>query len=446
MIEIKAQAGPQEEFLKSEADIVFYGGAAGGGKTFALLMEPLRHLNNKDFGAVIFRRTSVQIRNEGGLWDESMKLYPLLGGIPRQHTLDWEFKNGMSVKFSHLQHDKNIYDWQGSQIPLIEFDEITHFSEKQFWYLISRNRSTSGVAGYVRASCNPDAESWVAKLISWYIDEDGFAIKERCGKIRWFVRVDDVVHWASTKEELLDKFGRESIPKSFTFISASLRDNKILMEKDPSYLANLMAQSKVERERLLDGNWKVRPSAGNVFNRNWFRVVDEIPDGWVSCIRFWDRAATKPSPQNPDPDWTRGLKLYKYKNGKCLVAGLESARDSAGKIETLIQNTASRDGKVCSIGVQQDPGSAGKGEIENFVKIFSGYKIEILQTTDDKITRALPVSAQAEHGNIDVLRGDWNESFFSELENFPSKNYHDDIVDCLSGAYLKGKSTESFFY
>lgn len=442
---IRPQPGPQEKFLSTSADICFYGGAAGGGKTFALLMEPLRHYNNPDFSGVIFRRNSVQIRNAGGLWDESLKLYTLLNGYAREHTLDWHFPSGMSMKFGHLQLERTIYDWQGSQIPFIGFDEITHFSEKQFWYMLSRNRSSSGVSGYVRATCNPEADSWVAKLISWWIDEEtGLAIPERRGVIRWFVRIDDVTHWADTKQELIEKFGNESIPKSFTFISASLKDNQILMEKDPSYLSNLMAQSKVERARLLDGNWKIRPSAGNIFDRGWFKVVDEIPSGWVSCIRFWDRAATKPNDTNKNPDWTRGLKLYKYKDGRCLVADLKSMRDSPGKVQELIKNTATQDGHSVVVGVQKDPGSAGKMEIEHFVKELKGFKIEILETSKDKVTRALPVSAQAEFGNIDVLRGDWNEEFFKELENFPSKDYHDDIVDTLSGAYEKGKKSRGF--
>lgn len=436
MIEIKAQRGPQEMFLCSPADIVFYGGAAGGGKSFALLLEPLRHLGNPHFGGVIFRKNTTQIRNEGGLWDESMKLYTLFDGHPRENFLEWIFPAGMSMKFSHLQHDRTVYDWQGSQIPYIGFDEVTHFSEKQFWYMQSRNRSTSGVAGYIRATCNPDADSWVRKLIDWWIDPNsGLAIPERSGVIRYFVRLDDITHWGDTPEELKAKFGEQSMPKSFTFISASLTDNKILMAKDPAYLANLMAQSKVDRARLLDGNWNIRASAGNVFNRDWFTVVDAIPDGWISCIRFWDRAATKPHPENPDPDWTRGLKLYRYPNGRWLVADLRSLRDSAGKVETLIKNTASHDGYMCRIGVQHDPGSAGKSEIEHFVKMLVGYQVEVMSTTKDKLTRAKPVSAQCEFGNVDVLRGTWNNELFTELENFPDLG-HDDIVDTLSGGFL----------
>ena len=125
---IGPQPGPQQLFLSSPADIAIYGGAAGGGKTFAELLEPLRHVGNKDFGAVIFRRTTPQITNEGALWDDSLKLYPLLGAKPNQGDLYWTFPSGATVSFKHLEHDKTVLNWQGSQIPLIAFDELCHFT------------------------------------------------------------------------------------------------------------------------------------------------------------------------------------------------------------------------------------------------------------------------------------------------------------------------------
>ena len=103
--------------MTSPADLVIYGGAAGGGKTYALLLEPLRHVSNGQFNAVIFRRTSVQVRNPGGLWDESMKIYPLVNAVPREYVLEWAFPSGATVKFAHMEHDKNRLDWQGSQVP-----------------------------------------------------------------------------------------------------------------------------------------------------------------------------------------------------------------------------------------------------------------------------------------------------------------------------------------
>jgi len=231
-------------------------------------MEPLRHIKNADFGAVIFRRESPQIFNEGGLWDESEKLYPLLGGKPTLQPAQWVFPTGARVTMTHLQHEKNKYDWQGSQVPLIEFDELTHFTRSQFFYLLSRNRSLSGVQPYMRATCNPDPDSWVVEVIGWWIGEDGFPIKERGGVIRWFVNINDTLRWADTREELLEQYGEDCEPKSLTFIPSSIYDNKILLEKDPSYLANLKAQSQEEQMRLLHGNWKYRREGGLV-KRAW---------------------------------------------------------------------------------------------------------------------------------------------------------------------------------
>ena len=198
--EIRPQPGPQELFLSSPADIIIYGGSAGSGKTFSILLESIRHIGVKGFGAVIFRRTYPQIRNEGGLWDTSEELFPPAGGTPRESDLTWVFKNGNTIKFAHIEHEKNKHDYQGSQIPLICFDELTHFSESVFFYLLSRNRSTCGVRPYIRATCNPDPDSWVAEFIAWWIDQEtGYTIPERSGVIRYFVRHLDNIYWADSK-------------------------------------------------------------------------------------------------------------------------------------------------------------------------------------------------------------------------------------------------------
>ena len=119
--------------LSSSADIVIGGGAAGAGKTFSLLLEPLRHINVKNFGAVCFRRTSPMIRAEGGLWDASKKIYNYIQGAKsREAPLEWIFPAGSKLKFSHLEYEGNKYDWQGSEITLIMFDELTHFSKSMF--------------------------------------------------------------------------------------------------------------------------------------------------------------------------------------------------------------------------------------------------------------------------------------------------------------------------
>lgn len=277
---IRPQDGYQMKAMASPADIVIGGAAAGVGKTFSLLLEPLRHINNGKFGAVCFRRTSPQIRAQGGLWDTSMGLYPFAGATPKESILEWKWKSGAKIAFKHLQHEKDKLEWQGSQIPLILWDELTHFTESMFFYLLTRNRSDCGVKPYVRATCNPDPESWVAKLIEWWIDQEtGFAIPEREGVIRYFTKAGDDYIWGDSFEEVVEKawyfleplleeykVPAEVFVKSITFISGRLADNHALLSKDPSYLANLLAQDEQTVQQLLKGNWKVVMSDKDIYD------------------------------------------------------------------------------------------------------------------------------------------------------------------------------------
>lgn len=267
----KPQPGFQTDFLSCTADICIGGGAAGVGKTYAELLEPIYHKHIKDFTAMIFRRTSVQIRNPGGLWDKSADMYRRLGAKPREQQMDWVFPSGALVKFSHLEYESNVYDHQGSEYCLIIFDELTHFTKKQFFYLLSRNRSMCGVKPYIRATCNPDPDSFVAELISWWIDpETGYPIRERAGVHRYFLVDNDNYVWGDSKQEVIDKcphifdslkalnMDQNEFVKSITFIPGDIYENKKLLNINPAYMANLMAQSEEEQIRLLRGNWKIR--------------------------------------------------------------------------------------------------------------------------------------------------------------------------------------------
>jgi hypothetical protein len=297
---IKPQPGYQEISLSSSADIVIGGAAAFVGKTFALLLDPLRHIGNAGFGGVIFRRTSVQIRNEGGLWDTSMKLYPIVGGEPRESSLDWKFPQGSKISFRHLEYEKNKYDWQGSQIPFIGFDELTHFSESMFFYLLSRNRSNCNVRPFVRATCNPDPESWVYKLIKWWIDPDtGYPILERRGKLRYFIKYGHDYIWGDSYDDVMSKAAHIIEPlieqsglkpqdfiKSITFVSGSIYDNKKGLEQDPSYPGNLLSQDEDTRRQLLEGRWKVSSNPDDLFEFDKFAECFDILRNNDKSTRF----------------------------------------------------------------------------------------------------------------------------------------------------------------
>jgi predicted phage terminase large subunit-like protein len=313
-------------------------------------------------------------------------------------------------------------------------------SSDQFWYMLSRNRSTCGVRPYIRGTTNPDADSWVAKFIQWYWDpETGYAIPERSGKIRYFTRMGDEIIWGNTPDEVVRQ-SPDIIPeqvKSFSFIASKLSDNKILMEKDPGYLGALRALGNVERERLENGNWLIRPAAGAYFKRSQVQIVNAIPHNVIEWVRSWDLAATVPSTANPDPDATAGVLMGRLDNGMFIVADVKREQVTAHEVRNLTRNTAVIDSakhKYIRITVPQDPGQAGKEQAASYIKHLAGFNVTTIRPSGNKVTRAEPFSAQWQAGNVLVLAGDWNERYFSELEAFP-ESVHDDMVDASSDAF-----------
>lgn len=428
---IGPQEGPQEAFLQTEADICLYGGSAGGGKSAGLLLEGTRHIDVPAFSFTIFRRAIPQITNQGALWDESYKFYPHLGGVARNHDHSWQFPSGARGRFAHLEYEDTIYDYDGAQIPLIGFDQLEQFTEKQFFYMLSRNRTTCGIRPYIRATANPPPrrDHWLRALVDWWIGPDGLPIKDRCGVIRYFVREDGKIRWVEKDYRDSEGIG----PKSFTFIAAKLTDNPILMKLDPGYRANLASQGRTDRSRLLDGNWNA-VNEGNLFKRSWFPIIEpfQVPKG-IKKIRYWDRAATEVSEKNPDPDFTAGA-LCGESQGVLYVFDMEHFQESPLGNENRIKKCAEVDGKTTPVFIEQEPGSAGKDVIDSYQRrVLKGYIMSGDRPTGDKIERSKPWRALAERGNVKLVRGNWNYNFLAEIESYPHGKK--DQVDAVSGAY-----------
>lgn len=443
--EIRPQPGPQGVFLSSSADIAIYGGAAYAGKTFALLMEPLRHIHDETFRGVIFRRESTQVMNPGGLWDESVPLYKPFGALSVAGKMEHRFPSGAKIEFAHLEHHTSVYGWDGAQVPFIAFDQLEHFEQSQFFYMLSRNRCPSGtVRSYMRATCNPNPDSWLAKFLAWWIDQEtGYPIPERAGKIRYFVREGDTFIWGDTAEEVRqESTDPKAMPKSVTFIPGTIYDNEIGMSNDPGYEASLKAMNSVERARLLGGNWKIRPAAGLLFQRGWCTPLPAAPSNLSGIVRYWDLAATKPIEDGKErkPAWTVGVKLARYDNRlfghtpRFVILDVQRTQDSPANVRRLIKNTAIADGTHVRVGVPQDPGQAGKDQAQQMVGLLAGYDVRSTQESGDKISRFNPFSAQCEVGNVDYVQGSVPEDYLLSLENFPDGVVKDD-ADATSGAF-----------
>lgn len=175
------------------------------------------------------------------------------------------------------------------------------------------------------------------------------------------------------------------------------------------------------------------PREGAMFKRQWFRPMKAAPSG-TRWVRYWDLAATE-AQFGKEPAYTVGLKFGRMPDGRFIVADINRLRAEGTGVRRMILDTARTDGQFVEIGGPQDPGQAGKVQAQDMASMLAAYTAHFKPETGDKITRAEPVAAQAEAGNIFYLDGqDWEDDFFAELCTFPGSKFKDQ-VDALSGAY-----------
>jgi predicted phage terminase large subunit-like protein len=457
------QEGPQRRAAESPATVVFYGGAAGSGKSFWETFEAAKYFDRPGYGFVVFRRTSGELTGVGSIWAEMEGIYPLLGGTPNLTEREWTFPSGATVKCSHLQHDKDVRKWQGKQPTGVAFDELTHFSQDQFWFLFMRLRTTTGIPTRFLATMNPDPDSWVRDWIDWYIGDDGYPIAERSGVVRWFGRKSGRLHWYETRAEGVAD-GAPGLT-SFTFIAAKIFDNKILLSKDPEYLQKLLTLPPVEQARFLGGNWNIRASSGDFFQSGWFprmpshafgRIAAGLPGDlrYKRQWRFWDFASTPVSgdqvPGCPvvtatedmrrDADYTACVKVGEMLDGRLVILDARWCRDSSGAVEWWVGELGERDGRACTQVAWQDPAQAGVHQITSYKRALAkrGVRFEGFQNMNSLDVASI-ASRSAHRGQILVLENQpWEHEFFNFIEQFPpkSKSVHDDHVSALAGAVM----------
>jgi predicted phage terminase large subunit-like protein len=183
------------------------------------------------------------------------------------------------------------------------------------------------------------------------------------------------------------------------------------------------------------GQYQQSPSApeGNIFKPDSIEIVDAVPAGAVTWLTGWDFAATAPK-IGKDPDWTVGLKLGMQPNGRWIIGDVARMQGTPDKVEACLVNTTKRHGRGCAVDLPQDPGQAGKAQVQSFTKLLAGYRVSSSPESGDKIQRAEPFAAQVNVGNVSMVRAPWNDDVINEMRVFPN-GAHDDIVDAGSRAF-----------
>jgi predicted phage terminase large subunit-like protein len=436
---IAPQEGPQTLFLSlTEVDIVIYGGAAGGGKSYALMLEPLRNVGDGRFRACTFRRTYPEISNPGGLWDISMEIYPHVGAVPRVSLCEWVFPSGARHTFAHMERENDKQKYLGAQFDLLQFDQLETFSASMFFFLVSRVRGSGATKEpRVRASVNPpDPNSgmgmWVRELLAPWVDPRFPKPAVAC-EVRYFLREEVDLKWLEEKAE-----GAMSI----TFVPATIFDNKILLQRDPGQLSRLNQLPYEDRQRLRDGRWEI-VRVGLMFHSEWFydNIVRSLPAN-MRMIRVWDKAATADSLSEKSTAYSEGLKVG-YSNGHYyLISEVHERLDGEALLKRMRQ-IALLDTYRVKQYEEKEPGASGKIVSElNQRTTFSGFDYEMLNPgkAGDKITRAKPAAAAAEAGLVHIYAsGDpavdrWIAPFIEEVCMFP--NGLKDRADALAWAVL----------
>lgn len=314
-------------------------------------------------------------------------------------------------------------------------------------------------------TANPDSGSFLKKWVDFCLDENGVP-KEGTEKIiRWFVVLESVVYWADTPEELFEQHGKSRgmiyardmseeevklhhpsllfMPKSFRFIPTNVFDNPYLLPpKNNSYLANLLAQPRVNQLKYLHGSWTAKAEGEGYWKRDWIKVVPLPPEDTIKTVRAWDLAASEVSEANRDPDWTAGVKMSRDKFGNYCIEDVVRFRKTTSQVLEEIIKTAKIDGiNEVEVIIPKDTGAGGKAANLFFVRALAEHGITVrsaqISGHSGKLNRFLPFASISEAGAVTVVKGDWNEPFFTELENFipNNRNQKDDQVDATSDAF-----------
>lgn len=453
---------------------VLYGGAAGGGKSDALLMAVLQYVDVPGYAALVLRRTYKQLTLPGSILDRAhlwlrrlryvedddgvLRLAP--GQVPPdakaqisksahpgegKSLVDWglthwnagewryEFTSGATVTFGHLQTEEDKHKYDGPEFQTIVFDELVHFDRSQYTHLNSRLRKPQAPTDPELRQAAEQKALAGGSLELWQVPLRMRAGSNPGGRGH---------HWV--KHRFIGDPKRAIPPSEATarFIPARLEDNPSV---DMSYEAVLQKLDQVSYRQLRLGSWD-DVAAGEYFQRVWYGEVDEWEirgTTWAAGpLRYWDLAATeqrktKTGRDANDPDYAVGAKMA-FDGYNWYILDIVRLRNEPSDVEKAIVTTAGRDGVDCAIWIEQEPGASGKMYVNSLARRLAKHVVQGHRPTGSKLTRAKVVSSKVKQQMMRVVRAAWNEAYYLEAEDFTGvegEDDHDDQVDAVSGAF-----------
>lgn len=509
------QPGPQRQLFESEADEILFGGAAMGGKSAAIVALLTQRIMLRGYRALVLRRTSDDLSH---LFDEARWIfhegralgewaYKPFAPAPETRWFDTSWlisKNNGRARFGHCHNDDDYKKYIGLQWDDVLFDELPHFTLKQYLEITGRRRGTiPGLRRRAISTANPPEQDdpgveWIKVRWGPWLD-DGFELSDWeeldpstgemvRGKglpVRWeTVRAVDgepvkrrlppaasaqvlYVAMVGDGEAARERYSTEPFSwrgaraETRTFIASKMTDNQAGLEAEPNYVAKLRQNDPVRAQQLEHGDWNIKPAPGLYFKRPWFELVDAVPPGRAEWIRRWDLAATVPTRENPDPDWTVGYRVALHEDGYLYVDDCAACRKDPGDTDAYIREVVSElDGDGILQVFAIDPGAAGKRDAPRVAQMVQGLglpadcerergakslRIRYLSTVaspasnDRANTKHDGTPSEVKLGRVKLVRGDWNERLLAQATSWEPRvsdddRGHDDDLDALAGA------------
>ena len=441
----------QSEFLKSDATVTVFGGSRGSAKTYGGLLRHLRWVNDPKYVGYVIRKNEKILRDGGGAFQEAVALYKLFNPRIKVTTRPMRitFPSGATIDFQGFADDRDMDKYRGKQLSGIMCDEGNQLEEKHVDMLISCMRTSAKMNPNIFITCNPDPHSYLFKWVEWYLYPKGTVVDgelvegrpdpSKNGKLIWMIRVNGTYEFNEDKDYLIREYNHlyngDAQPISFRFIGATVYDNPPLLKNNPTYLSQLLGLPRVQRERDLYGNWLAVDSTTGYFKKAWLEEpLNCVPLEVKSRVRCWDLAASVRSETLPDPDWTVGVLMSKTLDGLFVIEDVVRFRRRHGEVLQEIVKVAKQDiayyGNV-DCYIPEDGGQAGKVAAAFAVRTLAEHGIgakRIKVGTSSKLNRFKPFAASAEVGLVRIVKADWNDEFFYELEAFDGtrKTIHDD--------------------